>query len=150
MPWWGWLAVGAALLAAEVAVQTEFWLAVLGAAALVVGMGLLVGLDAPVWGQWLAFAVLSIGLAVTVRRQVREKLAGRAPGLKPELIGEHGSCREAIEAGGVGSVEVRGSTWRARNLGSQALSEGDPIRVDSVDGLTLEVRGEARASAGGR
>ena len=37
MPWWAWMAVGVVILVIEVAVQTEFWLAVLGGAALLVG-----------------------------------------------------------------------------------------------------------------
>jgi membrane protein implicated in regulation of membrane protease activity len=140
MPWWGWLVVGTALLGAEVAIQTEFWLAVLGAAAVAVSLALLAGLSLPVWGQWLGFAGLSVLLAVTVRRQVRDKLASRTPGLKPELLGEHGTSRGEIAPGSIGSVEVRGSTWRARNVGDTALREGDAIRVEAVEGLTLDVR----------
>ena len=43
MPWWVWLALGATLLVVEVAVQTEFWLAVLGVAALIVGIAAWMG-----------------------------------------------------------------------------------------------------------
>ena len=25
MPWWGWMALGAALLGAEIAIATDFW-----------------------------------------------------------------------------------------------------------------------------
>ena len=141
MPWWGWLAVGTALLAAEVAVQTEFWLAVIGAAALGVGGLLLLGVPGPVWLQWLLFAVLSVLLAMTVRRQVSERFARLGKGIEPELIGEHGTSREDIAPGAVGSVEVRGSTWRARNVGGTALGEGDTISVQAVNGLTLDVKG---------
>ena len=140
MPWWAWLAMAAALLAAEVAIQTEFWLAILGASALLVGLCLLGGAPLPLWAQWLGFALLSIVLAVTVRRQIHTKLVAPAEGLEPELVGEHGASQASIAPGGTGSVEVRGSVWRAHNVGARALEPGDAIQVESLDGLTLRVK----------
>ena len=58
MPWWGWIFVGATLLAAEVALSTDFYLVFFGAGALVLGVLGLVGLSLPVWAQWLLFALL--------------------------------------------------------------------------------------------
>ena len=141
MAWWAWLALAVALLAVELVVSTEFWLAMLGAAAFAVSLILLVGIEPPAWLQWLAFAVFSVLLAFTGRRRLREALAGRAPGIAPELIGERGTSREAIAPGALGSVELRGSTWRARNVGQGALRAGDPVRVERIEGLMLDVRG---------
>jgi len=141
VPWWAWLALGVALLAAEIMVSTEFWLAMLGVAALAVSVLGIVGLEAPTWVQWLAFAGLSVLLALTARRRLRDLLAANAPGIQPELIGERGTSREAMDPGAFGSVEVRGSTWRARNVGPAALRTGDPILVERVEGLRLDVRG---------
>ncbi|MBW2698578.1 MAG: NfeD family protein, partial [Deltaproteobacteria bacterium] len=69
MPWWAWLAVGAVILIIEVAVQTEFWLAVLGGAALMVGAVGWVIPEQPVWVQWAQLGVFSILLTVFVRRR---------------------------------------------------------------------------------
>ena len=72
MPWWGWLALGAALLGAEIAVQTEFWLATIGAAAMVMGLALTVVAGPPFWLQWLAFAVLAVAFNLLFRRPLHE------------------------------------------------------------------------------
>lgn len=141
MPWWGWLALGAAMLAAEAAVQTEFWLAIVGVAALTLGLAGSFGLEAPVWAQWAAFGVLAVGFNVFFRRRLHERLAGRAPGLEDDLIGESGVAVEAIEPGAIGSVELRGSTWRARNVGEAVLPPQTTIRVEARDGILLDVRG---------
>jgi membrane protein implicated in regulation of membrane protease activity len=141
MPWWAWLVLGAALLAAEVAISTEFWLALVGAAAMTVGLLLTFGLSPPIWSQWIAFAVLAIGFNVFIRRKLNEKLGGSAPGLSPELLGESGVALEAIEPGAIGQVELRGSNWRARNAGEAPLAARMPVRVVGKDGILLEVRG---------
>jgi membrane protein implicated in regulation of membrane protease activity len=49
---------------------------------------------------------------------------------------------DRIEPGGRGKLELRGSTWDARNVGDTALSAGSRCLVQSVDGLTLHVRAE--------
>jgi len=140
MPWWGWISLGTVLLAAEMAVQTEFWLAVVGAAAALVGAALLVGLPMPVWLQWLAFSILSIAMAFSFRRYVANRLIPRGTGLDPELVGDHGTALSEISPGQIGKVELRGSNWRARNVGDTAIEEGDTVRVEAVAGLTLDVR----------
>lgn len=140
MPWWGWLAVGAVLLASELAVQTDFWLAVLGVAALSVGALARFGIIETIWVQWAGFGVLSVFFAVFVRKRVHEKLVGTAPGIKAELIGEYGTVQTEIAPAGVGSVELRGSSWKARNVGDSPLAAGTRVRVEAVDGLQLDVR----------
>lgn len=141
MPWWGWLAVGAALLAAEVAVQTELWLAVLGAAALAMGLALTLGVEGPAWAQWAAFAALAVAFNVSLRRRFHEKWVSSAPGLDPALLGETGVALEAIAPGAIGAVELRGSTWRAQNVGEAPLDERAAVRVEAKDGIVLHVRG---------
>jgi membrane protein implicated in regulation of membrane protease activity len=144
MPWWAWLVVAGVLLGSEVAVQTEFWLAVIGAAALIMSALLFVGWELAPWAQGLGFALLAVGLEVFVRRRIHEMFVGPAPGLAPELIGERATAIADIEPGGVGPVELRGSTWRGRNVGESPLSAGSSARVEAVDGLQLDVRGGSR------
>jgi inner membrane protein len=141
MPWWGWLALGAVLLGAEIAVQTEFWLATIGAAAMVLGLGLTLIDDPRIWVQWIAFAMLAVAFNLLFRRQLHEKLIGQPPGLEPELIGESGVALAAIAPGEQGPVELRGSTWQARNVGTESVALRAPVRVTAVRGILLEVRG---------
>ena len=137
MPWWGWLVLGALLLGAETVLATDFWLATVGAAAMTLGLALTL-VDPPrVWIQWILFAALAVLFNAVVRRRIRAKPSG----LDPELIGESGVALAEIAAGGHGSVEVRGTTWQARNVGSEALAARAPVRVTAVRGILLEVRG---------
>ena len=132
--------LGSVLLAAEVTVNADFWLAVVGAAALGVGLLALAGLDAPLWAQWLSFGVLSLLLALFVRGPLYERLMASTDDMEPELIGEIATALEAIAAGTSGQVKLRGSNWRAHNQGTEALSEGDQAAVVGVDGVVLRVQ----------
>jgi membrane protein implicated in regulation of membrane protease activity len=78
---------------------------------------------------------------VFFRRQLHEKLVGHAPGLAPELEGEYGIALETIVPGAVGPVEMRGSTWRARNVGEVPLDARASVHVVGKRGILLEVRG---------
>jgi membrane protein implicated in regulation of membrane protease activity len=141
MPWWAWLVLGRAMLGLEVVVSTEFWLALVGAAAMTVGLLLTFGIVPPATVQWIAFALLAVGFNVFFRRRLHEKLGGGAPGLAPELEGESGTALEAIAPGAIGSVELRGSTWRARNTGDAVVAARASVRVVGKNGILLEVRG---------
>jgi membrane protein implicated in regulation of membrane protease activity len=144
MPWWGWIVVGALLLGAELLVPTDFWLVFIGLAAIAVGLvATLAPLsDSAEWALFGAFAAVSV---LFFRRLVR----GRFPSLPSDaraddtLVGEAGRALEALEPGAIGRVELRGSTWNARNAGGAALEPGARVRVERVEGLTLHVRREA-------
>ena len=74
MQWWAWVAGGAILLGAELAfVDAQFYMVLLGASALVVGLASLMDADLPVWLQWLIFSVLAVTSMVTFRRRVYER-----------------------------------------------------------------------------
>jgi membrane protein implicated in regulation of membrane protease activity len=141
MPWWGWFALGAALLGAELMVATDFWLATIGAAAMVMGLVLTLVEPPLVWIEWIEFAVLAVAFNALFRRRLNERWLGKPPGLEPELVGESGVAVAEIAPGAQGSVELRGSTWQARNVGSETLAARAPVRVTGVRGIVLEVRG---------
>ncbi len=72
MPWWGWIIIGVVLLCAELfAIDAQFYLVFIGIGAVIVGLGQLLGLDLPMWGQWLLFAALSIGPGTGTASQIR-------------------------------------------------------------------------------
>ena len=130
MPWWGWLALGAALLGAEIAVQTEFWLATIGAAAMVMGLGLTLIDDPRIWVQWIAFAVLAVAFNLLFRRQLHEKLIGQrararararrrvgcgARGDRAGRAGARGAARLHLAGAQRGNRVGRGARARARD-----------------------------------
>jgi membrane protein implicated in regulation of membrane protease activity len=148
MPAWGWIAIGAALLGAELLIPADFFLVFLGLAALVVGLVGLVGPSLPAWVQWTLFAVLAVISLVGFRRRVRARFiqTGSDPRVDDTLAGEVAVAREALAPGAIGKVELRGSVWNARNAGRQALAVGQRARVVQVEGLVLQLRAEAEAA----
>lgn len=143
MAWWQWIVLGAALLGTEMfVVDTGFYLAILGVAALLVGGGAAVGLLGPVWLQLTIFGVLAVGLLLGVRRHFYRRIHGApAADLEP-VVGETATVREAIEPGATGRAELRGSEWTARNAGRAALRPGGRARVLAVRDLVLELGAE--------
>ena len=134
------------LLGSETVVTTDFYLAILGVAALTVGILGATPFEPPIWGQWALFGVLSIGYLVFFRRRVYA-WAGASPEPNALLEGEVAIAKEAIAPGEVGRAELRGATWTARNRGRASIEEGARMRVEEVDGLTIQVRLEAESEA---
>jgi membrane protein implicated in regulation of membrane protease activity len=142
MPWWGWIVVGAALLGAEMAVPADFYLAVLGVAALAMGLFGAIGLEGPVYFQWLLFAALAIAALVLARRRLADRFGAGRAAIVDDLVGEVAVATEPIAPGSTGRVELRGSAFRAHNDGDAALAAGDRARVERVEGLLLHLRRE--------
>ena len=81
MAWWSWCILGVVLFGMELlAVDAQFYLVFAGIAAIVVGLLGLVGIDLPVWAQWLSFAALSIVAMFTIRQQLYAKLMNKPLG----------------------------------------------------------------------
>jgi membrane protein implicated in regulation of membrane protease activity len=142
MPWWGWVVAGAALLATEIVVPFDFWLVFIGLAAVVTGFVayLAPGLsDTSEWALFGGFAVVSL---VFFRRLVRRRFVERRSDsrLDDSLVGEVGTTLEGLAPGAFGRVELRGTTWKARNTEGGPLEVGARVRVERVEGLLLHVR----------
>ena len=134
-----WLAAGFALVVAELATPGGFVIIFFGIAALVVGVLGLLGVVSSAPLQFLLFSVLAVGSLALLRGRLQSKL--RTPGASnvDSLIGDLAIPQERLSPGVVGKVEVRGSTWSARNTSSVTLDPGQRARVAAVDGLTLAV-----------
>ena len=142
MPWWGWIVLGAVLLASEMLVTAEFYLVLLGVAALTMGLLGLAGFEGPVWSQWVLFGVLSVFFLVAFRRRVWSRLMARQDNPEEHLIDEVVVTEEAIPPGRTGRAQLRGSSWTVRNQGDTPLEAGARARVVRVDGLFLHVERE--------
>ena len=142
MPWWGWITIGALMLAAELAfVDAEFYLVFLGVSALLVGSLELSGTQIAWWAQWLAFAGLSVGSLVFFRQRVYVLFRPPPDEEIPEGVeGETAIASETIAPGATGRVEMRGSGWTARNEGARPIEAGQRCDVISSEGLTVRVR----------
>ncbi len=141
MQWWTWMILGIVLLATELfAIDAQFYLVFLGAGALVVGLGMLIGLDLPVWLQWVTFAIVSLAFMVTIRRRLYDKLRVAAKKIGPEAVGQTIQIQDELAPGRSCRAEFRGTTWKAINVDNVTIPAGSAARIDLVDGLTLHVR----------
>lgn len=142
MPWWGWLAAGAALLVVEMFIlDVQFYLVFLGISAALVGLAGLAGIDLPQWAQWLSFAVLSLVTMISFRRRLYQMVRERTGAVEERLtVGDRVSIPQHLPPQGSCRVQYAGTTWTARNIGDVPIEAGEEAAIASVDGLTLQVR----------
>jgi len=134
-----WLALGLALVVAELATPSGFFIIFFGVAALTVGVLAGLNMAGTTWVQWLLFSVLSIAYVLVFRGRLQTKVQIPPPHDVDSLIGGLAIVQERLLPGVVGRVELRGSMWSARNTSQVTLDAGQRARVASVDGLTLTV-----------
>lgn len=137
-----WLGA-AVLLAAGEAAGGELILIMLAAGAL--GGSGAAFLGAPVWGQALAFALVSVIMLAAVRPIVRRRMLASLPEHETNtaaLTGRGGTVVKAIDGSG-GLVEIAGDTWTARPLiEGETFTAGEKILVHEIEGATaIVVRG---------
>jgi membrane protein implicated in regulation of membrane protease activity len=141
MAWWLWCILGMLLFAVELfAVDAQFYLIFAGVAAVIVGLLGLIGIDLPVWGQWLSFAVLSIVAMFTLRKQIYARLMGKPHGPVASDVDQRVVLSQELAPGMSCRIEYRGSGWTALNVGDRVIPPGGAARIDSVEGVTLRVR----------
>jgi hypothetical protein len=143
VPWWIWVLLGLALLAAEILTPGGFYVLFFGVGALVVGAAVALGMGGPDWMQWLLFSVVSAGSLLLFRRRLlrRLDLPAAAPVID-SLEGEVALPLDDLAPGAVGKAELRGTTWAAQNVDDRLLSRGQRSRVTRVEGLMLKLRAE--------
>jgi membrane protein implicated in regulation of membrane protease activity len=139
MEWWVWLAAGLVLAVAELATPGGFVIIFFGISALIVGVLGLLGVVTSPPMQFLLFSVLSIGSLALLRGRLQSRLQTPPSSNVDSLIGDLAILQERLAPGVVGKVEVRGSSWSARNTSTVTLDRGQRARVAAVDGLTLTV-----------
>ena len=138
--WWIWVVAGLGLMALEAFVPAGFYLFFLGLAAIGTGTLTWLGVIGTLFNQGLA-ALFCMGVVLALRKPVIAKFK-LAPQTGPvdSLIGETATAKESIQPGAMGRVELRGSSWSARNVGQADIAIEARCRVERVDGLTLEIR----------
>ena len=141
MEWWVWVILGFVLLAAEM-VSAGLFLMFFGVGGIVVGGLVRLHLLEAAWMQWLAFSVVSLGSMALLRKPLQHRLKINVRQEVDTMVGERAVASEEIAAGGIGKVELRGSTWQARNVGSSLVKASAGCKVEKVEGITLLVRGE--------
>jgi membrane protein implicated in regulation of membrane protease activity len=59
------------------------------------------------------------------------------------MMGEMAKVLEPLAPQAMGKVELRGSTWTARNAGENILEKDSIAKIVRVDGLTLWIQAES-------
>lgn len=143
MVWWLWMLLGLALLFVEAATAGGLFALFFGLSAMVVGVLTAVGLGGPLWTQWVLFSAVALLCLFVLRGPLKARLnVDGADRPVDQLVGEGALALEDLPSGGGGKVELRGSTWSARNGTGTTLPKGARCRVERVEGLTLWVRPE--------
>jgi membrane-bound serine protease (ClpP class) len=133
------------MLIAEAHFSSHGILGASGIVALVIGGLLLYDTNSSAFGisPWVVVAVAVIlggSLAFAVNRAMLARRLPKRTGWE-ELVGAVGEVRQPLDP--LGQVYLQGALWRARlNNGaaaSQPVAIGSRVRVESVEGLTLEV-----------
>ncbi|EGU35916.1 putative activity regulator of membrane protease YbbK [Vibrio ichthyoenteri ATCC 700023] len=137
---WHWLALGLALLAAEL-LGAAGYLLWLGISALLVG-ALLSWLPMSWQLQWVSFGVFSLGTTwLWWRRQLKQDQQGDAARTlnqkDKQLVGQVITLEDAIPAG-KSRIRIADTTWSA--YCEQALPEGSVVKVVDIDGITLIIK----------
>jgi membrane protein implicated in regulation of membrane protease activity len=143
MLWWHWLLLGLVLTALELAAAGGFYIIFFGVAAMIVSGLVLLDIGGPLWFQLLLFSALAVASLLFFRNPLmrRLKLSAGADNLDT-LATETGSVIDAMAPGANGRVELRGTSWSARNIGTTSLSTGARCIVVREERLTLLVKAE--------
>jgi membrane protein implicated in regulation of membrane protease activity len=140
-PVWIWIALGAALLAVEVATGSGWLLWPAASAGIVAAAVAFAGL---VLSQAvLVFALLTISLALLARRYLPKSLTRHPPhdinDNIARLVGHHGRVVATFE-GRSGRVFIDGKEWAAELDDGEAPQAGARVEVTGVAGAHLRVR----------
>jgi len=142
MTWWLWVALGLVLGAIELATPGGFVVIFFSVAALAVGLGELLGLGLPAWGQWLAFPLLAVVALRLFRKPLLARLQSGTAGDVDPIVAEVAVPVAVIEPGQHGRAELRGTTWSARNSTDGSIGKGRRCTVVRTSQLMLFVRPE--------
>lgn len=141
--WWHWLALGLVLIALELAASGGFYIIFFGFAAMVISGLCLVGIAGPPWLQLLLFSVVSVLSLLFFRSPLLRWMKMDKGGADVDsLVGETAIVKQDIPAGEIGRVELRGTSWTARNHGTEPLTNGRRCVVVAVDRLMLIIEPE--------
>lgn len=144
LTWWMWMILGLVLLACEMLAPGTFFFMFLGISGVLAGLVSWMAPDLPAWVPWLLFSVFSAISLAFFRKPLMEKfkLSGKHAHKVDSLVGETAVALEDIAPGAIGKVELRGASWTAQNAGSQPIRRSGRPKVERVDGLTLQIRGD--------
>jgi len=148
MLWWHWAILGLSLVGIEILTLGglgNFYFLFFGMAALMVSGLTSSGLIEAAWLQWFLFAILGIISLLVMKKSLWNKrsLNGQDEPVVDSMVGEMATVLEPLAPQALGKVELRGSTWTARNAGENIIEKDSIAKIVRVDGLTLWIQSES-------
>jgi len=148
MLWWHWSILGLSLVGIEILTLGglgNFYFLFFGVAALMVSGLTWSGLIEAAWLQWFLFAIFGITSFIVLKNSLQGKGRTSKENEMPvdSMVGEIAKVLEPLEPQALGKVELRGSTWNARNAGENILEKDSIAKIVRVDGLTLWIQAES-------
>jgi membrane protein implicated in regulation of membrane protease activity len=148
MLWWHWSILGLSLIGVEILTLGglgNFYFLFFGVAALMVSGLTWAGLIEAAWLQWFLFAILGIISLLVMKKSLwnKKSMNGKDDPIVDSMVGEMATVIETLEPQALGKVELRGSTWNARNTGENILEKNTIAKIVRVEGLTLWVQAES-------
>lgn len=140
MSWGLWLIIAFGLMAAELFIPTGFVFLLLGLSFFVTGVAVAFGLHEPTWAPWALCLLCVLSFISFLRKPLIRIFGFDKPSNYDEMTNSEIKITSNIAPGAVGSGELRGTNWQVRNIGSQALNQGDRCKVVRMDGLTVETQ----------
>lgn len=137
--WWVWVVCGLALFGVEILVPGTFFFIFFGVGAFVAGIIDLFFNISSEW-EWAIFSIVSIVSMVAFRSRLKAKGAKLSKGFSNSVAGSNARSIDDIAVGGEGNVELQGSNWSSKNVGTSPIAKGDSVVVVSQDGLKLTVK----------
>lgn len=139
MIWWAWIVTGVVLFIFDIVTPWPVFIAFFGIGAAIVGVLTGLGAFSEAWVEWIAFGIISTILTVFLLPVFSKRTVKGYGGNSDDFIGEVATVRAPILAGELGQVELRGTHWQAKNIGSTNLEIGDRAYVKGRKGLTIEI-----------
>jgi membrane protein implicated in regulation of membrane protease activity len=140
MQWWIWLVAAVVLTVVEMLTPGGFYFVFFGAGAGAAALAALAGVDSLLAQTLIALAV-SIGSLTLFRKPLLARFEATLPTAKVDsLVGESAIPDSTLQPGDFGHAELRGSSWKVRNISSLPIAAGQRCIVEQVDGLTLYIR----------
>lgn len=148
MLWWHWAILGFSLVGIEILTLGglgNFYFLFFGMAALMVSGLTWAGLVEVAWLQWFLFAILGVISLLVMKKPMQNKrtLNGKDEPVVDSMVGEMATVLEPLAPQALGKVELRGSTWTARNAGENIIEKDSIAKIVRVDGLTLWIQSES-------
>ena len=148
MLWWHWSILGFVLIGIEILTLGglgNFYFLFFGMAGLIVSGLTWAELIEAAALQWFLFALFGILSFIIMKNplQGKGKTSTENDLLVDSMVGEMATVLEALAPQAIGKVELRGSTWNARNAGTALLEKDTHAKIVRVDGLTLWIQAES-------